>query len=642
MNRRVLLFFLMAIAGCGFSSSISRSTSKSQAVSTATDDDFLNINLAEIPVDLRNSWPPELEAEFQAKARNIINFHQGKPYGNTHQENEKRAYAKAMFDFLAGHQEDAIAFLQSEDVQAEDHRHTAGIDYYYSFTLKNQIRKYFLFGKYLDPDYQQRMFAGAKLWTEQDPLTRPHPVYGNGDGSGKDWSIQRRGKWVDGRNTDNLRAMREVAIYLMAEETQNETVRQIYAEKLHRYVSTLYNIGMGEWDSENYHNHTFAAYLNLYDFAQNLEIKALGKAALDWLSIAAAIKYFRGGWGGPIKRDYGLGNVVFGSAAARSFYLYFGDTFIENHDPDLNTLHFITSPYRPPMVAVAIARKQFSKSLELFATKPLYENWKAGNSDRPGYWETNFFGHTYQMGSLVSAFPDGDVAPFKLMAENPDRGVDFFVVNTSEDWVKPGKNPGDQIAQFRNLLIWLRPNNNRDFYFQFPKNVTWELRDRVWFIQLAQTWIALFPINLNSPEVVTIADEKHAQNYASEVTLKATALNNSYSGFALEIGEPQTHGKYAQFKRNVNPETQLNLGSLNRGYVALQGRDRNTLSLQYNSRNLLPLIRRNSTLHRWSDHFAVYDPVSGEIPVSQGWKTGQIHAQTTNYEFSNSGATQLK
>jgi|GEM_PF-4703659 len=64
MNRRVLLFSLMAIAGCGFSSYFSRPGSKSQGFSTATNPDFLNLNLAEIPVNLRNPWPPELEAEF--------------------------------------------------------------------------------------------------------------------------------------------------------------------------------------------------------------------------------------------------------------------------------------------------------------------------------------------------------------------------------------------------------------------------------------------------------------------------------------------------------------------------------------------------------------------------------------------------
>ncbi|MGB5596446.1 MAG: hypothetical protein WBM62_20755, partial [Crocosphaera sp.] len=137
------------------------------------------ITLPKIDPKFRNQWTPQLEKEFQQRAAEIINFYADREsYGNGYGENEKRSYPRAMFDFLAGNKDKAIAFLQKEDPQAKKHQHTDGIDYYYCFTLKGQIRKYFLYGKFLDPAYKQRMFAGAKKWTQEDPLTRPHPVYG--------------------------------------------------------------------------------------------------------------------------------------------------------------------------------------------------------------------------------------------------------------------------------------------------------------------------------------------------------------------------------------------------------------------------------------------------------------------------------
>ena len=500
---------LIAVIVLGCTPRFNATTPAEEISSTLPTKSIQGVELPVVESQFQNPWTPELEEEFQQRAKAIINYHGNKEnYGNNYGENEKRSYPRAIFDFLAGNREKAISFLQQEDSQLENHQHTEGIDYYYSFTLKGQIRKYFLLGEFLNPVYKQRMFLGAKKWTEIDPNGRPHPIYGNGDGEGKDWDIGKRGGWVDSRNTDNLRAMREVSVYLMAEETGNESTRRLYKQKIQRYVGALYHIGMGEWDSTVYHGHTFAPYLSLYDFAQDREVKKLAKAALDWMSAAAAIKYYRGGWGGPSKRDYGYGNIVYGSSAARTFWLYFGDTTFPNPKPELDTLHLITSTYRPPQAIVALARKQFPKPVEILSTKPRYENWKPGRDQKPGYWETTFFGNSYQMGSLAGTFADGDVSPFKLMAYNSLRGVDYFVANTDGNWVQPGKNPDDQIGQYQNLLIWLRPTSNIPFFFQLPKTAKVEIEQGIWFFQLEKTWLAIRPINLNNYTPVTISKKK--------------------------------------------------------------------------------------------------------------------------------------
>ncbi|NET32669.1 MAG: hypothetical protein F6K19_11750 [Cyanothece sp. SIO1E1] len=588
-----------------------------------------------IDVATEDAWQDDWEAAFQQRAEKAIAYFADQGYGNTHGENEKRSYPYAMFDFLAGNREPALAFLQKEDNQAHEHSHTLGIDYYYSFTLKGQIRKYFHWGEFLDPDYRQRMFEGAKRWTEQDPNGRPHPVYGNGDDSGKDWDISRRGGWVDSRNTDNLRAMREVAVYLMAEETGNEAVRQQYQQKLQRYVWALYNIGMGEWDSENYHGHTLAAYLNLYDFAQAPAVKQLAKAALDWLSAAGAVKYYRGGFGGPIKRDHGKGSVVFGSAAARLLWQYFGDAVIENPEPERDAIHVITSGYRPPAAVVALAHKEFEKPLELLSSKPVYENWKPGKGEQPHYWETTFFGHTYQMGSVVSKFADGDVGPFKLMAENTDRGIDYFVANTGKQWVQPGKKSGDQMGQYQNLLIWLRPATDTAFCFQIPKTAKAEIEAGIWFFQLENTWLAVHPINLGPYEMVEITKEKVAKRYRDELTLKSAISGGAYSGFALEVGEKQSHGSYERFKAAVKQQSQLDLKELSKGTVQLNSTTGTTLKLTHNTNNERPTVVRNGTMHDWSKHWGLYQPTNGEAPISLGWQQGKLRVNAGGFSFES-------
>ena len=595
------------------------------------------IQIKPLPIEseYQNQWTSELEAEFWIRANEAIEYYAGKGYGNTHGENEKRSYPFAMFDFLAGNREQALEFLQSEDAEATDHEHTEGIDYYYSFTLKGQIRKYFFFGQWLKPDYRQRMFEGAKKWTQQDPNGRNHPIYGKGKG-GAGWGPQVRGGWVDDRNTDNLRAMREVGVYLMAEETGNEDTRLLYKQKLHRYVWALYHIGMGEWDSENYLGHTFAAYLNLYDFAQDPEVKKLGKAALDWMSAAAALKYYRGGFGGPNKRDYGKGNIVYGSNTARLFWLYFGDVTLANPKPERDVIHLITSAYRPPQAIVALARKQFDKPVEILATKPTYENWKPGGTDQPAYWQTSFFGNTYQLGTVAGKFADTDVGPFKLMAYNQERGVDYFVANTGGGWVQPGKKRGDQVGQYRNLVIWLRPVSEQPFFFQLPKSAKVEIEAGIWFLKLEKTWLAIHPLNLAPYTEVTIENQKLAQHYHQEQTWQATTTGKGYTGFALEVGEQQSYGSYDAFKQGVKAKSQLDLSNLATGTVKFVGTNGNKLQLTHNPKNELPILLRNGVKYDWLQQLELYHTSNSSKPISLGWKTGNLRVEAGGSVFEAS------
>ena len=143
----------------------------------------------------------------------------------------------------------------------------------------------------------------------------PHPTFDIGSGPvGATWNPAVRGMRADARNTDNLRAMREIAIYLFAEEAGSDLIRRLYKDRIKRTAVAFWRIGNGEWDSEGYHAHTVAAYHNLYAFARDPEVRLSAKAILDFLYTAGAVKYWRGSWGGPVKRDYG--NMTPMSAAA--------------------------------------------------------------------------------------------------------------------------------------------------------------------------------------------------------------------------------------------------------------------------------------------------------------------------------------
>ena len=230
-----------------------------------------NVVYKALPIEtrFRNPWTEEYEREFQSRARGIIagQAQVKANAGNTYFENEKRSYGYLMAQAIGGRGMAAVADLQMEDAQKDEwHRETAGIDYYAGFTIKHQIRKYFYFGSLLDPGYRRRMFEGAKAWTAIDPMNRPHYTYHNPK---EGWGPDAKNSWVDVRSTENLYLMRVTSVNLMAEETGNKETAGIYKKQLINYTRSLYRIGMGEWDSENYHGHSLAPLANLYDFAKD-------------------------------------------------------------------------------------------------------------------------------------------------------------------------------------------------------------------------------------------------------------------------------------------------------------------------------------------------------------------------------------
>lgn len=536
-----------------------------------------------------------------------------------------------MIDFLRGNRKSAIAFLQADDADSSKNGHILGFDFYSGFTLKGQIRKYFGFGQFLSPSYKLRMREAMRIFTADDPLTHHFTT------PRKFWekSTDNCDTWIDCRNTDNLRAMRETSAYLMAEETGNERTRQIYKARIKEKVRSLYQIGQGEWDSEAYLGHALTTYVNLYDFAKDEEVRAIAKSALDWFTVTGALKYWRGGFGGPSKRDYSDGNCVWCSGASRALGLYFGDSPLEdkNQDPDL--VHLVTSSYRPPLAAVALARKQFTKPLELLNSKPTYENWKPGGSDKPQFYETLYFGNTFQLGTLAQG-SGGDWNGFKLMAYNSHWGVDYFIAATGTDPTKISTSSvgNNAVGQYQNLVIWLN-DKSAPFQFFLPKSAQVEFKRGKMFIKLERTWLAIVPINLQFGAINTTINR-----YPDDQILTATSTGEGMSGFALEIGEGES---WEQFKRSILVSSRLKVSDRNHTVEYFSSKKK--VKLHHQGREL-PQVWRDGRYHDWQTHYDVYrsEPEKGsccinkeglanpkgdntnmnKAPIYQAWKSGKL------------------
>ena len=606
------------------------------------DDGRWRVTPAPAPRSLQNPWPAELEEEFRRRGDFILRAQTAAraPGSNTYFENEKRSYGFLMAHVLAGQSERALALLQAEDAQAREwHRETAGIDYYACFTLKHQVRKFFYFGGLLEAGYRGRMLKGARRWTETDPLRRPHYAF---KGEGPGWGPDVKNSWVDVRNTENLFLMRATSVYLMAEAAGNEQTRLAYRRTLLDYAAALYRVGMGEWDSENYHGHSIPPLLNLYDFAKDDQVRRAAKAALDFVFAAGAVKYYRGGFNGPSKRDYNH-TQPFGGSAASMLWVYFGDCPVEEHAWESDEVHALTSAYRPPVAVVNLARKRFDRPAEVLASKAHYEASVFNQLDRgPAHLETQYFGRTFQLGSLVGGTSHGktDVNGFKLMAFDSKRGVADFQCVPGPDPLyagspkyAEGKVSGpNRVAQHRDAAVWLVRGGDSPWVWLAPQSVRVEVEAGVTFLRAEKTWLAVFPLNLEMPfrpdaELTRRVNEPEGAGKSAPApgyqVLAARGAGGGYCGFAVEVGEGPDFGA---FRKGVLARAKADASKVNDGVASFTASTGRSVALHFAEDPARTTVLKDGRPHDLAAHGRLLFG-GAESPVRHDWNGGTLRVE---------------
>lgn len=610
---------------------------------------------APVPEHLRSHWPAEWEREFQARAERVLKGMCAKEKatglgGRTYFESEKRAYGFLMAHMLAGDRAVAIKELQKEDAQAKQwHAQTAGIDYYACFTLKHQVRKYFLFSDQFDPAYKKRMFDGAKAWTEKDPLRRPHPAFVKaGDG----WGPDVKNSWVDVRSTENLFLMRVTSVYLMAEETGNAETTKKYKETILRYASALFRVGMGEWDSENYHGHSVAPLLNLFDFAKDNDVKAAAKACLDYMCAIGAVKYFRGAFNGPTNRDYTHAQP-FGGSAPCILWLYFGDTPLDNTGYESDEVHVFSSGYRPPPAIVHLARKNIERPTELFASKPSYSA-TTGNELKspPEYLETQYFGRTFQFGSLVGGTTAGKTAVngFKIVATDDKRGAIAIQAVPGPDpkfvgsaKYTEGKVSGEnRVGQNGNVAVWLVQGGESPWVWVLPEGVAVETIDGVTFMACEKTWIALHPINtselkLDDELTKALTSGKNDTQWKGHRVISAKGKGGKFCGVAVEIGEAPEFASFAEFQKASLSKAKVKADKIADGEAEFTGANGKQVAIQFADRTADTRVQRDGKPHDWVEHARHLYRAADNKPavIKQSWLGGSITVRAGKATFTS-------
>ncbi len=599
-----------------------------------------------LPIDQKflNPIDPSEEAAFWDRVRAVLMERTKKPDGSykgvdsrTFFESEKWSYPSSLWHILAGNVDGGMKVIQSEDDAAKSwHQHTEGIDLFPGFTVQGQVAKYFFSGNLMTPEYKSRMDRAIKQWTATNPRTTPHPVFKKYNPEIKDgWGPDRFGnKQVDTRRTDAMWGFTGTAIYLFAEASGNEAVRQQAKDEILRYVWSLYNVGMGEWDSSTYLPFSVAPYLNLHAYAKDPEVRMAAKLALDYYHVAAALKYRKGLFSGTSKRDYGNAYRMNSGGFNTYFPLIFGGGKDFAKSADMYAAYAMISPYRPPAATLALARRKLSKSMEVLASKPAYQSWEMTGEAGPSFFETLFLAKSYDLSSVVGKGGADDIAPFRLTFDRGNDSAAVFLASSRSRFCE--KFEGDGIGQYRNLLVWLSPPaDGQSFRFALPTGIAVSGDGNWQFADTGTAWIAVQTFGLEGFSSVS-PDEKEKKDFPDTAFFSAKRTGSSAGGFALLVAEKGDYPSFGAFKDAVKTKARVDSKRLAEKSVRLTAPDDTFVEVRL-VEGSLPEINRNGEVRDWSDsqNWKLWQTVNGDL-VSLGWKEGTLRLACDSRTYTGS------
>lgn len=442
--------------------------------------------------------------------------------------------------------------------------------------------------------------------------------------------------WQSG-GTENFVNMLRTSGYLLAQRGLKLNLphaNQRLQEKerwLHYKAHHTYRMGVSEWDSSTYTIYNLIGWLNLYDFAQDENIKKAAKAVLDYYASAIALKYTYGVYGGAEQR----GGAVKSFASGTDFlgWLWFSEYIPTNPDflkwaPYIQLIHPATSSYRPPQEAILLARKNYNQT-------SYYQNVKGNYGlSRLEIPEIFYIDRTYTLGTAL--VNNGEqVVNWKLVSY-PQKSESALVVTGSNSYLNTnhkngvGKTSFDRYVQYRNIIAQLtyipnklkpefRKQKFRNFlsgtinkipcgntckhqlrsqlnsfipvvkypvkkvkgkyqvsnYISYPSEAKIVQKQEIYFLELNQTYAAIyaFPNQKNLQPKIT-----KNRNY-----LEVSAPLGTLAGFIMEVGNQYEHQSFEQFQSTILAKAKLDLTKTSQGKLKYLDSQGNAIAIDYQS-----------------------------------------------------------
>jgi len=475
-------------------------------------------------------------------------------------------------------------------------------------------------------------------------------------------------------NSENFNWMARMAGVLWAEELKDKKKQQYFDAHLENLTRALFNAGRVEWNSNNYWGHTFNPIMPLATHVRNEEHRKRAWAIADWMVVEAALHYLDGFQVAVDTRAKTGAYRQFAGSVWSYGYLYFvGDGFHPTFSRDALKEHahygseagyFGYSAYRPPEVAIRIARKEFKKPVEIQSAKPFYHldndnyaAWNGTGKGRRNEFETLYIGENFILTSLATLRPNGLAAmtntkpgpggvnrPFceqsvwRLGVKGTNHGAIQVLGNAGKPggwgtgWdTMAGRQPREQIGQYGNVMMRLWQGLDRG-WIAVPLETKAQVEGKSLFCDMGHgVYFAAIPIQSNGYTTEEVKEKKGKPGTHGRHVW--TFSKDKLGGLVMEVGTKAEHGSFDNFRKAIS-KLQPSV-------------DGNTVSWTSTAEKVLKVEHTGVTTYKmvdgtmvdpagklpnvWRDgeqvdfmNWNTYEVVDGEKIVEQKWGSGEM------------------
>ena len=385
------------------------------------------------------------------------------------------------------------------------------------------------------------------------------------------------------------------------------------------YGKRLYEVGNSEWNSSNYGIFNLQGWLNLYDYAQDQEVRKVARAVLDYYSLEIALHYHKGVTAGPESRGNESLRPV-GTNTDYTGWLWFGQQrppAFSGNGPAYSA-YPAASSYRPRKEVIMLATKASQFLGDYKWGRPTYLLDEASFIRNQTYLEEHF-----SLGSGIipyMGYTGGDYqyVGWKLAVSGNLGMVHTLTGNGRYYSQKRGRglDPYTQLVQDENVLIMMtranpndslknetiqstintwqtkwqndfdqrfpndnKPNPIKDIlgaftddparaYISFPKAIPHTFSNNTLFLDLDSAYVALHSLGRNQPS--SPASFSGKRDFTED-----TATLGSLCGFVLEVANATDFTDFTDFQNQVGNNTALDKTGYAQDsirYTALDGR----------------------------------------------------------------------